>query len=131
MLPAEQLKPLLKEIEDREKLYDTARRETDPTSRSEASTKPQDGCGRIEFKEKLVELKKEALAPDEIFLHELELLGSTWRAQEHPPDAMSPASQPGALSDGHVCIFSCQLFFQERKKEKFLDVHLLMPALFS
>ena len=121
----------MKEIEDREKLYDTARRETDPTSRSEARTKPLDRCGRIEFKEKLVELKKEALAPDEIFLHELELLGSTWRAQEYPPDAMSPASQPGALSDGHVCICSCQLFFQERKKEKFLDVHLLMPALFS
>ena len=101
MLSAEQLRPLLdwikrreehfdaaEWIKRREEHFDAARKEKDQVSRTGAhSTRPP--LARTQT-QKWEDLKQRAGAPDQIFLHELELLGSTWvvdtKSRVYPTD---------------------------------------------
>jgi len=107
MLSAEQLRPLLDWIKRREEHFDAAVRIKGREEHFDAARKEKDERQPLARSQtqKWEDLKQRAGAPDQIFLHELELLGSTWVV-----DTKSRVSQTGSQSDVHLCICLRKLF---------------------
>ena len=80
MLSAEQLRPLLDWIKRREEHFDAAVRIRGREEHLDVARKEKDERQLLARSQtqKWEDLKQRAGAPDLIFLHELELLGSTW-----------------------------------------------------